>query len=125
SSTAIWRRSWTTSSPTTSRKNSKTPPLSPKSIHAHVAAARERLREADLSPREAARYFAAGQEPEPDGFGARYDVLIARRAAREPVAYITGRQEFWNLDFEVSPAVLIPRPSTELIVEAAIELLPG
>jgi release factor glutamine methyltransferase len=72
---------------------------------------------------DAARYFTAGHEAEPDGFAARYDTLIVRRAAREPVAYITGRQEFWNLDFEVSPAVLIPRPSTELIVEAAIELV--
>jgi release factor glutamine methyltransferase len=72
---------------------------------------------------DAARFFTSGQEPEPDGFARRYDALVDRRAAREPVAYITGRQEFWRLDFEVSPAVLIPRPSTELIVEAAVELL--
>ena len=44
--------------------------------------------------------------------------------AREPLAYITGRQEFWGLTFEVTPAVLIPRPETELIVEAALELFP-
>jgi release factor glutamine methyltransferase len=104
-----------------------------------VAAARERLRQADLSPQEAeagarllaqhvlgwdaARYLTDGDQPEPDAFAARYDALVGRRAAREPVAYITGRQEFWNLDFEVSPAVLIPRPSTELIVEAAIEVV--
>jgi len=43
---------------------------------------------------------------------------------REPIAYITGRQQFWDLTFEVSPAVLIPRPETELIVEAALELFP-
>jgi release factor glutamine methyltransferase len=72
---------------------------------------------------DTARYLTSGGEPEPDGFAARYDALVTRRAAREPVAYITGRQEFWNLDFEVSPAVLIPRPSTELIVEAALELV--
>lgn len=48
---------------------------------------------------------------------------IARRAAGEPVQYITGRQEFYGLDFEVSPAVLIPRPETELLVETALELL--
>ena len=71
------------------------------------------------------RYLTSGNEPEPEGFAQRYDALVARRVAREPVAYITGRQEFWNLDFEVSPAVLIPRPSTELIVEAAIELMRG
>ena len=46
--------------------------------------------------------------------------LVARRAAREPVAYITGHREFWGLDFEVTPDVLIPRPETELIVEEAI-----
>ena len=120
------------------RPGTAAPSLSPNSIHARVAAARERLREADLSPQEAeagarllaqhvlgwdaARYLTDGDRPEPVGFAAGYDALVTRRAAREPVAYITGRQEFWNLDFEVSPAVLIPRPSTELIVEAAIEV---
>src|SRR2546421_4376238 len=49
--------------------------------------------------------------------------LIARRAGGEPLQYITGHQEFFKLDFEVSPAVLIPRPETELIVETTLELL--
>jgi release factor glutamine methyltransferase len=49
--------------------------------------------------------------------------LIARRARHEPVAYLTGRKEFWGLDFEVSPAVLIPRPDTEVLVEEAIRLI--
>lgn len=50
---------------------------------------------------------------------------IARRANREPFQHITGRQEFYGLDFLVTPDVLIPRPETELIVERALELLNG
>src|SRR5437588_3940367 len=49
--------------------------------------------------------------------------LVARRAAGEPLQYITGHQEFFKLDFEVSPEVLIPRPETEIIVEVALEFL--
>ncbi len=49
--------------------------------------------------------------------------LIERRARGEPAQYITGHQEFFKLDFEVTRAVLIPRPETELIVETALELL--
>lgn len=48
-----------------------------------------------------------------------YKRLLRRRLAHEPTQYITGHQEFWSLDFLVSPAVLIPRPETELIIEAA------
>src|ERR1051325_9913829 len=50
---------------------------------------------------------------------ARFRALIARRARGEPVSYITGRREFWSLDFVVTPAVLTPRPETELPLEAA------
>jgi len=60
----------------------------------------------------------------PEHFPAAYDVLVARRAAREPLAYITGHREFFGLELEVSPAVLIPRPETELIVEAALASVP-
>ena len=49
--------------------------------------------------------------------------LVRRRAARVPVAYITGRKEFMGLSFQVSPAVLVPRPDTEILVEAALELI--
>lgn len=109
-------------------------------IHACVAAARDRLRTAGLSPLEAdlsarllaehvlgwetATYLSSANEAEPSGFSDTYDRLVARRAAREPLPYITGRRDFWDLTFEVSPAVLIPRPETELIVEAALEALP-
>lgn len=48
---------------------------------------------------------------------ATFRALVKRRAAREPLQYITGHQEFWSMEFKVSPAVLIPRPETELLVE--------
>ncbi len=48
--------------------------------------------------------------------------LIERRIAREPIAYITGEKEFWSLSFKASPAVLIPRPETELLVEEALKV---
>ena len=53
----------------------------------------------------------------------RFDALVARREKREPVAYIVGHKEFYSLDFEVTPAVLIPRPETEFVVGAALEFL--
>lgn len=53
----------------------------------------------------------------------KYFALIARRCAGEPTQYLTRKQEFWGLEFEVSPAVLIPRPETEHIVEVALERL--
>ena len=53
-----------------------------------------------------------------------YTNLIGRRMAGEPVAYITGRRGFWSLDLEVTPATLIPRPETELLVELALRRLP-
>jgi release factor glutamine methyltransferase len=53
---------------------------------------------------------------------ARYDEVIAQRSQDVPSQYITGHQEFWGLDFLVSPAVLIPRPETEHLVETVLEL---
>lgn len=66
------------------------------------------LREARLLSREATG---------PDQF----EDFVRRRAAREPFCYIIGRREFWSLDFEVTPAVLIPRPDSETLVEAALK----
>jgi release factor glutamine methyltransferase len=56
---------------------------------------------------------------------AGYDDVIAQRSTGMPSQYITGHQEFWGLDFVVSPAVLIPRPETEHLVETVLELAPG
>ncbi len=53
----------------------------------------------------------------------RFEALVARRRRGEPVAYLIGRREFWSLDFSVTPAVLIPRPETEHLVEAVVDFL--
>jgi release factor glutamine methyltransferase len=55
----------------------------------------------------------------------RYDEALSQRASGTPSQYITGHQEFWGLDFVVSPAVLIPRPETEHLVETVLELARG
>ena len=61
--------------------------------------------EETLEPEQAEKYFA----------------LVARRIAGTPTQYLTGKQEFWGLEFEVAPGVLIPRPETEHVVEVALE----
>jgi release factor glutamine methyltransferase len=53
----------------------------------------------------------------------KYFALVARRSSGVPTQYITGHQEFWGLDFEVTPGVLIPRPETEHVIEVALERL--
>lgn len=65
------------------------------------------------------RYLPAGV-PAPG-----YDALIARRAAREPLAYLVGHQPFWTLDLFVSPDTLIPRADSETLIEAALAAFPG
>jgi len=106
-------------------------------LHEHIARARSRLREVGIAPPEAdldarllaglalgwdqAHVVTAAREEPPRGFELEYAALVGRRAAREPVAYIVGHQEFWGLPIRVSPAVLIPRPETELLVEASLE----
>jgi release factor glutamine methyltransferase len=71
---------------------------------------------------DAAKYLTSSSDTPAPGFEERFEVLIARREAREPMAYILGRQEFWGRNFTVTPAVLIPRPETEIIVETALGL---
>ncbi|MGH9540501.1 MAG: peptide chain release factor N(5)-glutamine methyltransferase [Terriglobales bacterium] len=71
-------------------------------------------------------YLYAHPEAEPSEDERReYARLIAARAAGQPVQYLTGRQEFYGREFRVTPAVLIPRPETELLVAAALEKLPS
>lgn len=110
------------------------------SLHESLANARETLigariprEEAALDAEVLARHvldcdratlLTRTRDPLPSAFDRLYHALIARRVAREPVAYIVGHREFWGLDFDVSPAVLIPRPETELIIEEALASLP-
>lgn len=76
-----------------------------------------------------AAYYMALADPFPAGLKDAWEAGITRRAAGEPVQYIIGEQEFYGRAFEVTPDVLIPRPETELLVEAilryAAELWPG
>ena len=69
--------------------------------------------------------LAHGDEPLTAGQAQQYVALVVRRVAGEPIAYITGRREFHGREFVVSPAVLIPRPETELLVELALQRLPS
>jgi release factor glutamine methyltransferase len=108
------------------------------SLREAARAARERLRaagiddpdiEAELLLRYAiepdggltrAQLFARYQEPIAAGVASRYEALLERRLDHEPSAYITGHREFYGLDFVTTPAVLIPRPETETLVEAVV-----
>ena len=68
--------------------------------------------------------FVHAGDPVPAAVAERFEALVARRQAGEPVAYLTGTQGFWTLELEVSPATLIPRPETELLVELALARIP-
>ena len=72
-----------------------------------------------------AALFANPDRAVPEPEAERFRALLARRAAREPLQYILGTQAFWKHEFLVTPAVLIPRPETELLVETSLELLKG
>ncbi len=73
--------------------------------------------------RDRAWMYAHVEEPLADAESEKFFALIARRAAGEPTQYLTGKQEFWGLEFEVTPAVLIPRPETEHVMEVALARL--
>ena len=97
-----------------------------------VAEGAARLREAGVdNPRLDARLlFECAKAVEASAMLAKgrlpdiFASLIARRASREPLAYITGAKEFWSLDFSVGPGVLIPRPDSETLIETALRLYP-
>jgi release factor glutamine methyltransferase len=68
-------------------------------------------------------YAHADDLLEPES-AARYEAVLARRIAGEPLAYITGRKGFWRFELRVTPDTLVPRPETELLVELALAHLP-
>lgn len=106
-----------------------------------LAAARDELVHAGINPREAAvdvdlysrtilkwdraRVLLHHNDPVPAGLEPAFSEWIARRTRFEPTAYIVGEREFWGLDLFVTPAVLVPRPETELVVEEAVARLDG
>jgi release factor glutamine methyltransferase len=96
---------------------------------AHAARDIER-RDAEILLAAAARLtrtqlLTAGDEILAPVIAARFTELCRRRARGEPIAYLLGRREFWSLDFSVDPAVLVPRPETELLVQRILDLVSG
>ncbi len=73
--------------------------------------------------RSRADLYANLQEPLDAAAQREFEAILARRSEREPLAYITGHREFFGLDLHVTPAVLIPRPESELVVETALAAL--
>jgi release factor glutamine methyltransferase len=109
-------------------------------IQAFITDARRRLERAGIAVVEAAldadvlarhalggwergQLLACIRDGAPPEFAAAYERLVGRRERREPAAYIVGTREFWNLDIEVTPGVLVPRPETEFVVEEALARL--
>jgi release factor glutamine methyltransferase len=109
------------------------------SLQHKLADARARLVAAGISPSEAsvdvdlyartilgwdrAMLLADQTRVAPPSLEPTFSDWISRREQREPTAYIVGIREFWGRDFEVTPAVLIPRPETEFVIEAALQIL--
>ncbi|MDX9741374.1 MAG: peptide chain release factor N(5)-glutamine methyltransferase [Gammaproteobacteria bacterium] len=112
--------------------------MSPPSIGAVLRAASDRLRTVTPTARLDAEVLLAhaagqsrswvlarGRDPLSEAVAQRFDELLARRIEGQPIAYLTGTREFWSREFHVTPAVLIPRPETEHLVEAVLERLDG
>ena len=110
------------------------PPLAPLeklSVRDALAAAAARLQPVSDTPRlDAELLMAHALEATREelllhrldiGAPAMFEELLARRLAHEPLAYITGRRAFWTIELEVGPGVLIPRPDSETLIEAALD----
>ena len=69
--------------------------------------------------------YAHALDPMPPPAWQRFEGLVERRARGVPVAYLVGRRAFWSFELEVTPAVLVPRPETERLVEVALDLVPA
>ncbi|TWI02687.1 [protein release factor]-glutamine N5-methyltransferase [Luteimonas cucumeris] len=103
------------------------------SIRQTLRTARDRIDVADaellllhaLQRHDRAWLFAHADDPVPIDAVDRFASLLARRADGEPLAYLIGQRGFWSLDLAVTPATLIPRPETELLVEQALARLPA
>jgi len=105
--------------------------MAPETVRAALARAAAILSASSESPRLDAELLMAhvlgverglmllGKQDEPAPAG--FDILVARRRAHEPVAYIVGRRDFWTISLTVAPGVLIPRPDSETLIEAAID----
>ena len=112
-----------------------TPPASGRGVRSALAEATQRLAAVSDTPRLDAELLMAHalgttreqlllrhlDDPAPAAFAA----LLERRLAHEPVAYITGTRDFWTISLAVGPGVLIPRPDSETLIEAAIEHFAG
>ncbi|MEI8297542.1 MAG: peptide chain release factor N(5)-glutamine methyltransferase [Pseudomonadota bacterium] len=103
-------------------------------IRAALADAATRLAGVSVTPRldaelllahlldtDRARLIVLAEESLAPNITAAFAALIARRGTGEPVAYLLGRRDFWTLTLEVGPAVLVPRPDSELLVEIALQ----
>jgi release factor glutamine methyltransferase len=108
------------------------------SINEHLRLATENLRQCSDSPRLDAEVLlasvlarprsaliAGGDEPLSPAISEKFDRLILERQRGVPVAYLTGTREFWSLPLHVTPAVLVPRPETEELVELILARLPA
>ena len=112
-----------------------TPPASGRGVRAALASATERLAGVSDTPRldaELLMAHALGATREQlllrqldDPAPAAFATLITRRLTHEPIAYITGARDFWTISLTVGPGVLIPRPDSETLIEAAIEHFAG